>query len=111
MFTIKPVGAKIHALRKNAALSQEQLAEKVGVSWRTISNLETGRTTPKIELIYAIAQTFHISLDELLNNHTHTKKSLSRIKLENQIIASFESLDDNLLIHISEYIFLLKKFL
>jgi len=103
------IGLKVQALRKTKKMTQEDLASMTGVSWRTISNLETGRTVPKLELIYNIAQIFQISIDELLMGKTQTNKPFSRLKLENQIIADLQSLNDNMLYHLKEYILLLKK--
>ncbi|MBR1916023.1 MAG: helix-turn-helix transcriptional regulator [Alphaproteobacteria bacterium] len=103
------LGLKVQALRKTQNLTQEDLAEITGVSWRTISNLETGRTVPKLELIYDLSQFFNIGMDELLNNRIQTSKTTSRLKLENQIIADLQSLNDNMLYHLKEYILLLKK--
>lgn len=103
------LGLKVQALRKTQNMTQEDLAEKVGVSWRTISNLETGRTVPKLELIYDLSQYFNIGMDELLNNRIQTSKTTSRLKLENQVIADLQSLNDNMLYHLKEYILLLKK--
>ncbi len=103
------IGLKVQALRKSQNLTQEEVAEKAGVSWRTISNLEMGRTVPKLELIYDIAQIFQISIDELLTCKMQTNKPLSRLRIENQVIADLQNLDDNMLYHLKEYILLLKK--
>lgn len=105
------IGLKIQALRKSANLTQEQLAELVNVSWRTISNLETGRVTPKLQLIYDLAHHFDVSIDKLLNNKITINKPISRIRKENQVVESICQLDDKLLAHTEEYIKLLKKFL
>ena len=43
------LGKQIYELRKKANLSQEQLAEKVGVSRQTISKWELGETAPDIK--------------------------------------------------------------
>ena len=105
----KSLGLKIQALRKAQNMTQEDLAEKVGVSWRTISNLETGRTVPKLELIYDLSQYFNIGMDELLNNRIQTSKTITRLKLENEVTEGIKTLNDNLLRHIKEYMLLLKK--
>lgn len=103
------IGLKIQALRKTKNLTQEQLAEAVGVSWRTISNLETGKVIPKLDLIYGLAKHFDISIDELLDARITKNKSVTRIRKENQIIQAIYQLNDRLLEHIEEYIQLLKK--
>lgn len=109
--TIHPlqIGLKVQALRKSQNLTQEDLAEKVGVSWRTISNLETGRTVPKLELIYDLSRYFNIGMDELLNNRIQASKTISRLRLEQEVTESIKTFPDNLLRHIKEYMLLLKK--
>ena len=102
------IGLKIQALRKNANITQEKLAEKCNVSWRTISNLEIGVVMPSLQVICDIAQCFDVSIDKLLNNKI-INKPMSRIRKENQVIESIYQLDDKLLYHIEEYIKLLKK--
>lgn len=62
------LGNKICELRKNAKLSQEQLAEKLNVTRQTISNWELGQTSPDISQAKEISKIFNISLDELTNN-------------------------------------------
>lgn len=103
------IGAKVQALRRSANLTQEDLAETVGVSWRTISNLETGKVIPGLELIYDLAIYFDVSIDELLDTRITKNKSAMRIRKENQIIQTIYQLDDQLLAHIEEYITLLMK--
>lgn len=62
------LGNKILKLRKNSNLSQEQLAEKMGVSRQTISKWEFGETAPDIKQAQKLSKLFNISLDELVGN-------------------------------------------
>lgn len=62
------LGEKILTLRKEAKLSQEQLAEKLGVTRQTISNWELNETSPDINQAKDLSKVFNISLDELTNN-------------------------------------------
>lgn len=64
------LGKQIYELRKKANLSQEQLAEKVGVSRQTISKWELGETAPDIKQAQVLSQVFSVSLDELTGNDT-----------------------------------------
>jgi transcriptional regulator with XRE-family HTH domain len=64
------LGKQIYELRKRANLSQEQLAEKVGVSRQTISKWELGETAPDIKQAQVLSQVFSVSLDELTGNDT-----------------------------------------
>ena len=53
-------------LRKYHALSQEELAEKIGVSRQTLSKYETGESLPDIEKCRALADVFGITVDDLI---------------------------------------------
>lgn len=61
------LGEKIKDLRKKANISQEQLAEKVGVSRQAVTKWENDTSLPDIENSKIIASLFNISLDELLD--------------------------------------------
>lgn len=54
-------------LRKLHNLSQEELAEKIGVSRQTLSKYETGESLPDIEKCMALADVFGVSMDDLVN--------------------------------------------
>ena len=66
------LGEQLVALRKENKLSQEQLAEKIGVTRQTISNWELGETSPNPEQLKLLSQIFHVSIDELLDNDQKT---------------------------------------
>lgn len=50
----KHMGLKVKIMRERAKLTQEQLAEECGVSWRTISNLERGLVVPDLTMLLHI---------------------------------------------------------
>ena len=54
-------------LRKEKGLTQEQLAEKLNVSNRSISRYETGNNMPDISLLIEIADIFEVSIPEIIN--------------------------------------------
>jgi len=58
---------KLKTLRKRQDITQEQLAEKLHVSRTAISKWETGRGTPSIDSLKAIAELFDVSMDALLS--------------------------------------------
>ena len=62
------IGKKIMELRKKNNLSQEELAEKVGVARQTISKWELGETSPDIKQSKILSKIFNVSLDELVDN-------------------------------------------
>lgn len=63
------LGKNILKLRKEHKLSQESLAEQIGVSRQTISNWELGETSPNPEQLKLLSKTLNISVDELLDNN------------------------------------------
>ena len=56
------------SLRKMNHLSQEELAEKLGISRQTLSKYETGESVPDIEKCKVIADYFEVSIDDLVNH-------------------------------------------
>ena len=62
------IGKKIMDLRKMNGLSQEELAEKVGVARQTISKWELGETSPDLKQAKELSRIFNVSLDELTDN-------------------------------------------
>lgn len=60
------IGEKIASLRKQNNYTQEQLADKLGVSAQAVSKWENSITSPDISLLAMIAKLFNITIDELL---------------------------------------------
>ena len=67
------LGVRISQLRKATGLSQEDLAEMVGVSRQAILKWETDQSMPEIEKVLLLSKTFSISTDELLGNEAPIK--------------------------------------
>lgn len=63
---VQSMGKRIAALRKNCGFTQEQLAEKLGVSPQAVSKWENDISCPDISLIPLLASTLGVSTDELL---------------------------------------------
>ena len=63
-------------LRKIHDMSQEELADMVGVSRQTLSKYETGESLPDIEKCKLIADVFGVSIDDLLNYDSRSSESL-----------------------------------
>ena len=61
----KKTGELIRSLRKERGLTQQQLAELVHVSSRTIISLEKGQYNPSLLLAYRLALVFHTTVEEL----------------------------------------------
>lgn len=75
-------GNKLREMRTNQGLSQEQLAEKIGVSRQAITKWETNRGLPDVENMVILAEIFKMTLDELV---------LQEKKLQEKRATLFES--------------------
>ena len=60
------LGEKIYKLRTKRSMTQEQLAEKIGVSRQSVSKWETDCAIPDIEKLKLLAEIFEVSITELL---------------------------------------------
>ncbi len=63
----KKIGSFLKELRNGKNITQEQFAEQLGVSNRTVSRWETGSNMPDISLLVEIAEYYDISIPEIIN--------------------------------------------
>ncbi|MHB1484148.1 MAG: helix-turn-helix domain-containing protein [Saccharofermentanales bacterium] len=68
MFNTKKFGAYISRLRKNADMTQSELAEKLNLTRQAISKYEVGDSFPDISILVLIADIFGVKLDDLINS-------------------------------------------
>lgn len=66
MIDYKDIGARIRQTRRRCRMTQEQLAEIVGVGVTHISHIETGASVPSLPVFLAIVNALGCSADELL---------------------------------------------
>lgn len=66
---------KIYRFRRSSGLSQEQLAEKLGVSRQAISKWESGTSTHELDKLRALSECFHITLDELVSEEPPAQRT------------------------------------
>lgn len=64
------IGNRISQLRKQNGMSQEELAEKMGVSRQSVSKWESGQSVPEVEKLVQLSDLFHVSTDYLLKEDT-----------------------------------------
>ncbi len=77
------LGSNLFQIRKKAGLSQEVVAEKLGVSRQTISKWETDETVPDIYQSKRLAKLYNLSLDELIEFDIDVKEIEKIIKNTN----------------------------
>ncbi len=74
------LGNSLFDARKKKGLSQEEVAEKLGVSRQTISKWETEETVPDIYQAKKLAKIYGLSLDELIDTNLDQKEIAEVIK-------------------------------
>lgn len=92
------IGEKIRALRLQQKMTQEQLADRLGVSYQSISRWENGITYPDIEFLPAIANYFSVSLDYLMGQDDAEK--IKAFKKQINRIANMSENDEDELIEL-----------
>lgn len=75
---LKQIGVRISNRRKQLNYTQEQIAEKMGVSIQMVSNLERGNKAIKIENLLKISEILNVSTDYILTGK-HTEKDSSSV--------------------------------
>lgn len=70
------ISTRIKNLRKELDLTQQDLADKIGVSRAAISKWETDRGLPDISNLIQISELFNISLDELIKGNIDVKNKI-----------------------------------
>lgn len=106
----KKLSLKIKALREVAHLTQEELADKCGVSWRTISNLERGLVIPDLCMLYKMSLIFNVGIDEMLELKFDETKSQSRLEREQYVIEKIKSSNDKALDFMYDQLYFLIKY-
>jgi len=65
---------RILALRKEKGMTQETLAEQLGLSFQAVSKWENGQSCPDIALLPVLAEIFHVSIDYLFGKENATQQ-------------------------------------
>ena len=86
------IGKFISELRKSKNMTQQQLAEKIGVSFKTVSKWETGRGMPELSTLKPLSDELGITINELLNGEKIKKEEYLN-KLEENMIATIDYSD------------------
>ena len=73
------LGHKIRELRRRDGRTQEALAEALGVTSQAVSRWESNGGYPDMEMIPAIANFFHVSIDELFGYHDNREERIKKI--------------------------------
>ena len=77
---LQKIGLFLKELRKEKELTQEQLAETLNVSRRTVSRWETGSNMPDLDLLMEMADLYQVDLRDLLNGERKSEPMDTELK-------------------------------
>ena len=81
----KLIGKRIQQIRKNKSITQEKLAEIIGIEVPSMSNLETGKYAPSIETLQKLSQALGVKLWEF-----YYFDDISKTEMKTEIIKTIE---------------------
>ena len=82
---------RIRTLRKEAGLTQAEIAEKIGVTYRTYQNYEAGVSTPQSRVLAKLANVLHVSMD-MLSEQSATETSAPENEELNALLTEMKAL-------------------
>ena len=92
---------KLQELRKQRELTQEELAEQLNVSGRTVSRWETGNNMPDISILIELAELYDVSIPEIVNGERKNESMNEEVKEVAQSLSNYADLEkENMLTQI-----------
>ena len=101
------IGAFLKELRRKKGITQEELAEKLGVSGRTISRWETGSNMPDISLLLEIAAFFDVSIPEIIKGERKSENMQEEVKEIAETMSDYASAEKEKLLKSIRYMSIL----
>ncbi len=89
----KEIGAFLKQLRNEKRITQEQLAEILGVSGRTVSRWETGTNLPDLSILMQISEYYDVEIKEILNGEKKSENMDSELKETLLKVADYNELE------------------
>lgn len=86
----RQIGAFIAQLRREKDWTQEELGSRLGVTNKTVSRWENGNYMPDIEMLSLLGQTFHVSLNELVQGRRLEEDDTFRTAAEENLTSALE---------------------
>lgn len=88
---MKKIGCFLKTLRKEKGLTQEQLAEELGVSGRTVSRWETASNMPDLSILIQLAEFYNIEIGEILDGERKDKNMDKEFKETLRSVADYSA--------------------
>lgn len=94
----KKIGSFLKELRKEKGITQEELAEILTISGRTVSRWETGSNMPDISLLLEIAEFYDVSIPEIINGERKSESMEKEVKEVVEAMSDYASTEKTLLL-------------
>ena len=89
----KKIGSFLKELRKEKGITQEELAEQLNVSGRTVSRWETGNNMPDISILIELAELYDVSIPEIVNGERKNESMNEEVKEVAQSLSDYADLE------------------
>jgi transcriptional regulator with XRE-family HTH domain len=99
------IGLRIKELRKHKGLSQEKVAEIMGISPKYLSNIERGKENPTLDTFIKLANALNIEVSDIFN-YSHEKSSKELRKLITDLLKDGDENQVKLFARIAQAIFI-----
>ena len=94
----------IRALRKKGGYTQEEVGSKLNVQRQTYCNYENACRTPTLEIIIALAELYHVSIDYLVLGEDSEKEKSAKTLIKDKLFDEFASLPKSAQKEVLEFI-------
>ena len=102
------IGAFLKELRNHNNLTQEQIAEKLGVSQRSVSRWENGNTMPDISVLIELADYYEVDLREILNGERKMEIMTEDLKETLEMVVDYTDTEKEIIISTKKSAFLVE---
>lgn len=87
------IGKYIQQQRKSIGLTQQQLADRLNISFQAVSKWENGDTTPDVSILLPLAEVLNTTTDKILNGGVFILKRKKLINV-NEIVSAFDCFEE-----------------
>ena len=94
----KKIGSFLKELRKEKGITQEEFAENLNVSGRTVSRWETGVNMPDISLLVDIAGFFNVSIPEIINGERKSEIMEKEVKEVAEAMSNYAAAEKSVIL-------------
>lgn len=92
------IGGFLRELRKEKELTQEQLAEKFGVSSRSVSRWENGNTMPELGILVELADYYEVDIKEIIDGERKSESMKKEEKETLRKVADYAEVEKKLVV-------------